>query len=76
VTATDDHKSINCCKAPVYTFTQADLLLQVPFVQRLAPSMLAGLVALSTGLSTFDAVYAPAARADEEEVGTAEPNVA
>jgi len=37
-------------------------------MDRLAPSMLAALVTLSTGFATVDAVYAPAARADEEEV--------
>lgn len=38
-------------------------------MDRLAPSMLAALMTLSTGFATVDAVYAPAARADEEEVG-------
>jgi hypothetical protein len=55
--------------------TIAQLVLQVPLVQRVAPSMLAGLVALSTGLGTFDAVYAPAARADDTDVSNDESPV-
>jgi hypothetical protein len=49
------------------------LLPQVPLMDRLAPSMLAGLVTLSAGFTMFDASFAPPARAnDEEEVCTRE----
>lgn len=44
------------------------LQAQPSLVDRVAPSMLAALVTLSTGFTTFDASFAPPARADEEEV--------
>lgn len=37
-------------------------------MDRLAPTMLAGLVSLSAGFTMFDASFAPPARADDEEV--------
>lgn len=43
------------------------LPLQVPLMDRLAPTMLAGLVSLSAGFTAFDASFAPPARADSEE---------
>jgi hypothetical protein len=36
-------------------------------MDRLAPTMLAGLVSLSAGFTAFDASFAPPARADSEE---------
>jgi hypothetical protein len=43
------------------------LVVQVPLMDRLAPTMLAGLVTLSAGFTVFDASFAPPARANNEE---------